>query len=44
MFMGGIVLLVSGEKLLAAISLSASGLILLWILLGSRGNSRRFHP
>ena len=44
LFMGGIVLLVSGEEMLATISLSASGLILLWILLGSRGNSRRFHP
>lgn len=44
LFLGGITLYVAGKDLPAAISLGASGLVLIWTLFFIRGNSRRFHP
>ena len=44
LFIGGIVLYISEEKLPGMISLSVSGLILVWIVIGGMGSSRRFHP
>ena len=43
-FIGGLILLIAEEDLPATISLSISGVILLLILVGSRGNPGRFHP